>query len=294
MCDTMVTTMETLRETMNNARERGVAVGHFNVADSNQLWGAIHAALELQVPIIIGFSEGEQKFFGRKQAVAMVKSIRDEYDHPIYVNGDHTYSVENAKAVIDAGFDSVVFDGTKLAEDERIPATQEVVQYAKSIGSDIVIEGELGYIGSSSKQLSEVPDDVLKALLPTPEDARRFVTETGVDAFAPAVGNIHGALKGRKNPALDIELIRAIHEIVAVPLVLHGGSGIHFDDFRKAISAGMNVVHISTNLRVAYREGLEEGIAAHPDEVAPYKYMNEARDAVKELVLERLKLFNNL
>ena len=190
-----MTCMKTLREEMKEAQDKRIALGHFNVADSNQIWGVVHAAIALNVPVIIGFSEGEQLFFGRKQAVAMIHSIREELHHPIYINGDHVYSVEHAKAVIDAGFDSIVFDGTKLPEENRIPATREVVEYAKSIGSNIVVEGELGYIGSSSKQLDEIPEDVLEAKLPTVEDAVTFVKETGVDALAPAVGNIHGALK---------------------------------------------------------------------------------------------------
>lgn len=287
--------MKTLRDTLADAWERRVAIGHFNISDSNQMNAILGAAREIEVPVIIGVSEGEAEFIGLQRAVAMVESARDEFGINIFSNADHVHSVEGCKRAIDAGFDSVIFDGTKLAAEENITCTNEVVAYARASGRDVIVEAELGYIGTSSKLLDDVPDDVVLDALPSAADAKTFVTETGVDALAPAVGNLHGMLKGRTNPSLNIDLIASIR--AALPetaLVLHGGSGLADEDFRNAIAAGMNVVHINTEIRVAYREGIERGLAAQPDEIAPYRYLAAGRDAVLEIVANRLALFSTL
>ena len=135
--------------------------------------------------------------------------------------------------------------------------TKKCVEYAKSVNSGIVVEGELGYIGTSSKMLDEIPEGVEMTSV---EDAKRFVKETGVDLFSPAVGNIHGMLKGVKNPDLDIQRIKDVREACGVPLVLHGGSGITDEDFVSAIESGISIVHINTEIRKAYRESLEQSL----------------------------------
>lgn len=286
--------MKTLKDAMADALEQNVALGHFNISDSNQLNGIAAAARELNVPVIIGVSEGESDFVGLKKMVAMVKAAGDEFGIDIYTNADHTHSIDGCKRAIDAGMDSVIFDGSKLSTEENIASTKEVVAYANDSGREVIVEGEVGYIGTSSKVLDDIPDDVLTDSLPTPEDVKSYVDQTGVLAVAPAVGNLHGMLKGRANPALNIELIKSMRGAVDVGLVLHGGSGLTDTDFRNAIAAGMNVVHINTEIRVAYRKGIEEALASNPDEVAPYRYLNGGRDALQKVVYERLKLFNNL
>lgn len=286
--------MKTLRECMHDALVNAYALGHFNISDSNQLNGIAAAAREVNVPIIIGVSEGEREFVGGKKAVAMVRAASEEFGIPMFLNADHAHDVAGCKSAIDSGFDSVIFDGTKLSLEENIANTKEVVAYARASGRDIIVESELGYIGTSSKLLDDVPEDVVLDSLPTPEDAHSFVSETGVDALAPAVGNLHGMLKGRSNPSLQIDLITRIREALPeVGLVLHGGSGLTDDDFRSAIRAGINVVHINTEIRVAYRKGIETALAEKPDEVAPYRYLNGGRDAVQHVVTERIRLFNN-
>ncbi|PCI28611.1 tagatose-bisphosphate aldolase [Candidatus Kaiserbacteria bacterium] len=283
--------MKTLKEVMDEALENGNAVGHFNISDSTQLNAIALAARELNVPVIIGVSEGESKFVGLEKTVAMVNSVREEYGIDIFTNADHVHSVDGCKAAIDAGMDSVIFDGSKLTLEENKAAMKEVVDYA----GDTLTEGEVGYIGSSSKMLDEIPDDI-STTLPTPSDVVSYINETGVTAVAPAVGNLHGMLKGRDNPALNIELIKSMREAIGndAGMVLHGGSGLTDEDFRNAIEAGMNVVHINTEIRRAYRKGIEEALASNPEEVAPYRYLDKGRDAVYEVVLARLKLFNNL
>lgn len=283
--------MQTLRECFEWAAHEKVAIGHFNVSDSTQFHGIVEAAHELGVPVVVGASDGERAFIGAHELIALVRVAQGQ-GMQVFANADHARTIEGATAAIDAGFDSVIFDGTQLSAAENIEKTREVVGYAKVSGRDLIIEGELGYIGSASKLLDDVPDAVLAAALPTPDDAVQFVAATGVSALAPAVGNIHGMLKGRKDPALRIDLIQGIKHAVNVPLVLHGASGNSDEDLRAAIAAGMSMVHINTEIRVAYRRGIEEALAADREEIAPYRYLGAGKEAMKRVVLDRLRLFN--
>ncbi|MEK9184901.1 MAG: class II fructose-bisphosphate aldolase, partial [Patescibacteria group bacterium] len=242
--------MKSLREYIKDAEKNKVAIGHFNISNIEMLWGIFHSAKNLNLPVIIGVSEGERNFIGVKQCVSLIKSIREEYDYPIFLNADHTYSIEKLKEAVDAGFDAVIYDGAKLLFEENVKNTKECVEYARSVNSEIIVEGELGYIGQSSKVLDEIPEGIdLEKGLTTPEQAAQFVKETGVDLFAPAVGNIHGMMRVGKDPHLDIDKIREIRKAGGVPLVLHGGSGTPDEDFVKAIDAGISIIHISTELR---------------------------------------------
>jgi fructose-bisphosphate aldolase class II len=262
--------MKSLREYIDEARDKGVALGHFNISNLEALRGIFNAAKEKNLPIIIGVSEGERDFIGVKQAVALVKSLREEHQYPIFLNADHTYSFERVKEAVDAGFDSVIFDGTKLSLEENIKITKQCVEYAHRKNPDILVEGELGYIGTSSKVLDTVPDGVV---MTNPEDAKKYVVATGVDMLAPAVGNIHGMLSSGVDPALDIALIKKIGIAVGVPLVLHGASGNSASDIKSAISSGVSIVHINTEIRVAYRDAISDFMHNNPDEVAPYKFL---------------------
>ena len=244
---------------IKDAEARKVAIGHFNISNLEALRGIFNSAKALNLPIIIGVSEGERDFIGVKQVVALVKSLREEYNYPIFLNADHTYSFERVKEVVDAGFDAVIIDGAQLSLDQNIALTKQCVEYARLKNPNMLIEGELGYIGTSSKLLEEIPEGAVVSGdgLTSPEDAKKFVEATGVDLLAPAVGNIHGMLKHSKDPHLDIERIKAIRASAGVPLVLHGGSGTPDEDFVKAIENGMPIVHINTEIRVALRKGLD-------------------------------------
>ena len=288
--------MKTIREAVLEARSKGVAVGHFNASNSEAVTAIFRAAQNLKVPVIVGFSEGERDFFGVRQAVAVVKSLREEHDFPIYVNADHTYSWERVKEAIDAGFDSVIFDGTELPFEENVKIARESVAYAKKRDHDVVIECELGFIGKSSKILDELPEGVKISSdhLTKPEDAARFIKETGADMLAPAVGNVHGMLRGGKDPALHIDVVKVVSEATKVPLVLHGASGNSAEDIKAAIAAGIGIVHINTELRVAFRNSLRVSLQENPDEVAPYKFLKEPVKAMQKVVDEKLKIFNNL
>ncbi len=290
----------TLRETIKQAEAKGVAVGHFNISTIDQLWAIFRAAKSINVPVIIGASEGERDFIGPRQAALLVKSIREELNYPIFINADHTYSFERVKEAVDLGFDSVIFDGAKLPMEENIATTKKCVEYARQVSAreerDILIEAELGYIGSSSKLLEKIPEGaaVSEANLTTVEDAVRFVRETGVDLFSPAIGSIHGALKADHDPDLNLQRLAEIKQAVNLPLVLHGGSGLTDGNFTGAIASGISLIHINTEIRKAWRDALRNTLeTSDPDEVAPYKLLAPSSKAVEEVVKKRLALFNN-
>lgn len=283
--------MRTLRDVIEDARGRTVAVGHFNFSDSTQLNAIADAARELGVPVMVGVSEGERAFVGVAQAAVLVATLRAK-GQEIYLNADHTKTIAGIKEAIDAGFDEVLFDGSQLSLEENITQAKEAVAYARASGRDVLVEGELGYIGASSKMLDAIPEGA--GLDKTdPEVAERFVKETGVDMLAPSVGNIHGMLKNVPDPALDIPRIGAIAQKAGVPLVLHGASGNSEEDIRAAIQNGVRVVHINTEIRVAYRKGIEAGLAG-TDDVSPAKYLSVGAAEMKEVVKAKLSLFNNL
>lgn len=281
------------REIIAEAEQGKTAVGHFNFSDLVTFWAIVEASQEVNLPVILGLSEGEREFVGVRQAAALVKSIREETDFPIYLNADHTYSLEKVKEVVEAGFDSVIFDAANLPLEENIKQTKEVVEYVKSANPNILVEGELGYIGKSSELLEAIPEGaaVMPEMMTSPEEAARFVKETGVDLIAPAVGNIHGLLKNAENPKLDIERIGAIRQGSGVPFVLHGGSGLKDEEFKAATRAGVSIIHINTEIRLAWREEVGKSLAQNPNEIAPYKLLKPARAAIHNLVKERLKLF---
>ncbi len=288
--------MKTLKQYISEAAEKGIAIGHFNISNLETLRGIFEAAKKLDLPVIIGTAEGERNFIGTKQAVALVRSLREEYDYPIFLNSDHTYSLDKVKEAIDAGYDAVIFDATDLSYDENIKITKQCVEYARSVNPDIIVEAELGFIGKSSQVLEGIPEGVkiTEEFLTKPEEAKKFIDETGVDMLAPAIGNIHGMLKGGLNPALNIKRIKEIKEAVGIPLVLHGASGNSPEDIKEAIKAGMSVVHVNTEIRVAFRKALVKSLQDNPDEVAPYKYMKDCVKAVEVVIEEKLKLFSNL
>lgn len=288
--------MKSLREYILEASTNKVAIGHFNISNLEALWGIFHSAKKLNVPVIIGVSEGERDFVGVRQVSALVKSIREEYDFPIFLNADHTYSFDRVKEAIDAGFDAVIFDGTELSFEENVKATKKCVEYARNSGRDIIVEAEIGFIGKSSKILDGIPAGVkiTEEFLTKPDEAKKFVEETGVDLLAPAVGNIHGMLKGGVDPALNIGVVKAVRDATGCPLVLHGGSGNSVSDVKEAIQNGVSIVHINTEIRVAYRKALSLSLQENTEEVAPYKYLKPAVLAVEKLVTEKLRVFNNL
>ena len=286
--------MYQLRSLLEEAQSDGVAVGHFNISDWVLLKAVFASAQELKVPVIVGASEGERAFLGVAQIAALVKSLREEQSVPIFLNADHTHSLDSAIAAAKAGFDSIVYDLSALPFEENVKQTRQAVEALKSINPTILVEGEIGNIGTGSEIHESVPDRAKD--LTTPEEAKQYVESTGVDILAPAVGNTHGMLQtmvqGDVRKRLDLTRIREIKRASRSLLTLHGGSGTDDHDLQDAIAAGINIIHINTELRVAWRRGLEAAFAKQPGEVVPYKLLPTAEESVKQVVLARLRLFN--
>lgn len=295
--------MKLISKYIEEAESMGVAIGHFNISNIEALHGIYNAAKKLskevgeKIPIIIGVSEGEESFIGKNEVQALIKEIRESDDYPIFLNADHHYTFSSVKNALDTEYDTAIIDAVKLSLEENIKLTKKCVEYAKELedkeGREILIEAELGFIGKSSKLLNEIPEGVSEATMTNKDDAKYFVDQTGVNLLAPSVGNIHGMVKGG-NPKLNIKRIKEIRESCGVPLVLHGGSGISDIDLTNAIKAGISIIHINTEIRVAYKEALKKSLEENLNEVAPYKYLEPAVLAIKEVVYKKLKLFNNL
>jgi fructose-bisphosphate aldolase, class II len=286
--------MKTLKEVLQKAEHDRVAVGHFNFSDLAAFNAIAATARELNLPVMVGVSEGERAFVGVCQAAALVKSIREEYGQPIFLNADHTHSLAKAEEAAKAGFDEIIFDGSGLPFEGNIGETKRAVEALKSINPAILVEGEIGWIGASSEILDKAPEGV--GVLTTPQEAKQFVDATKIDVLAPAVGNMHGLLKsmvrGETEKRLDIKRIAELKVAAPIFMTLHGGSGTHEEDFQQAIRAGMTIVHVNTELRLEWRRSLENVLQAHPGEVAPYKLLPEVVGAVGDVVKKRLRLFN--
>ncbi len=285
--------MDTLRTILERAEANHIAVGHFNVADLVTFKGVLAAGRALRVPVLVGVSEGERAFLGVPEIVALVRSARDE-GAVLFLNADHTHSLAKAEEAARAGFDAIVFDASQRPFDENIRDTRQAVSAVKSINPSIMVEGEIGYIGSSSSVHERGPDQAYA--LTSPQEARQFVEATGVDVLAPSVGNMHGMLREmveqRAAKRLDVPRISAIKAATGLFLTLHGGSGTDDGDLRAAIAAGITIVHINTELRVAWRRGIASALATQPEEVVPYKLLPAAVDAIRAVAQARLQLFN--
>jgi len=288
--------MDALRQVLALLDRQRVALGHFNVADMVLLKAVLAATDELKVPVLIGASEGERRFFGTRQLAAVIESVREESKLPIFLNADHTHSLASAVEAAKAGFDWVVIDFSAKAFDENVRRTREVVEAIKAINPSIIAEGEIGDIGTGSQIHEAAPTQ--RRRLSTPDEARQFVQATGIDVLAPAVGNMHGLsremARGEAKKHLDIARIAAIKKEAGVFLTLHGASQTDDTDLRDAIAAGINVIHINTELRVAWRRSLEAALADQPQQVVPYEILPPVVDAVKQVVRSRLELFNSL
>ncbi|MFZ2484470.1 MAG: class II fructose-bisphosphate aldolase [Minisyncoccia bacterium] len=282
--------MKSLKEYIEWASDMQVAIGHFNVSDSEGFKAVTESAQELGVPVIVGVSEKERSFLGVAEIRVLVQVAKDKGE-PVFLNADHTYSVEASEEAIDNQFDAVIIDGAEKPFFENVMMTKAVVAYAKANHPDMLIEGELGFIGSGSQFRDEIPEGVSEKTQTTPEDAEKFIEETGVDLFAPSVGNIHGLVRSGE-PKLNIQRVKDLAKVVKVPMVLHGASGNSDEEVLEAINAGIRIVHINTELRAAYKKGIEKGMST--DELAPYKFMAEGVAEMKKIVTAKLKLFNKL
>ncbi|HZZ99666.1 MAG TPA: class II fructose-bisphosphate aldolase [Candidatus Paceibacterota bacterium] len=280
----------TLNEYLKQAKEGHYAIGHFNFSTEDVLKAVVSAAKESGAPcVLVGTSEGESGYIGIPEAVALVRAVAKDYDYPVFLNADHFKTFEKCKAAIDAGYDSIIIDASKLPNDQNMALTKQVVDYASSVNPDISIEGELGYMKGASeveKKIEISPADYSK-----PEEVAEFVSQTGVDRMAVVFGNIHGIVTEQEEK-LDIPHFQKIVAAAPSPAyVLHGASGISDDDVRAAIRAGIANVHFNTELRVAYHDEIKKQFAENPEQTTPYKYLQPAADEVKKLVAHKLEVF---
>jgi len=278
--------MPSLQEYFADAKANRWAIGHFNFSSPDVLNAIIEAAKAEGAPcVMVGTSEGEATFIGLAQAVALVRAAREQHGYDVFLNADHFKSVRRCIDAIEAGYETVLFEGITLPYEQNVEHTREVVRAA----SGRMVEAELGYLKGSSevqKAVTITPEDYTK-----PEQAADFVARTGVERLAVVFGNIHGIVTEQEE-RLDIPHLERI--VAAVPdtyLVLHGASGLPDEQVAAAIKAGMTNVHFNTELRIAYSTSLREELADHPDQTTPYKYLAPAAEAVREVVAAKVRLF---
>jgi len=279
---------------LKDAQAGGYAVGQFNVSNLEQIRAVCEVAKALGSPLILGTSEGERKFIGLKQIVAIANVWQEETGLPIIVNADHSRSFETAKDACDAGYMGIHFDGSEFPYAENLKIAKQVVEYVKSKNPDAIVEGELGRVLGGSEMHTEAIA-LKESDFTDPELAAQFVRESGIDSLAISFGNVHGVFGGRLEGSerLDIERLKNIRAKTGETfLVLHGGSGIPAPDVSEAIKNGIVKVNINTELRIAYIEYLR--IALHrTGETTPYKIWPTVIDAVKKVVEEKIKLFGS-
>ena len=271
---------------LEQARKGGYAVGAFNTNNLEIVQGIVEAAEEMESPVILQASQGAIKYAGLDYIVAIVKAASERVKVPIALHLDHGTSFEQAVQCIRAGFSAVMFDGSKHPFEENIAKTLEVVKVAKTVG--VTVEGELGRIGGTEDDI-KVTDR--EALMTVPEEAQEFVTRTGVDALAVAIGTAHGPYKGE--PRLDFDRLQKIRDLVDIPLVLHGASGVPEEAIQRAISIGISKINIDTDLRQAFTAAVVKVLTDKPDEFDPRKLLGPAREALKQVVKEKITLFGS-
>jgi fructose-bisphosphate aldolase class II len=281
--------MISLRKYLQVAREQGIAIGHFNFATADVLRAIVEGAQRAHAPcVMVGTSEKEAEYLGMTTAVALVRAIREASGFPVFLNSDHFKSFEACRNAIDAGYDTVLFDGGALSLEENITQTRRVVEYARSKG-DIPVEGEIGYLKGSSQVQENVAitsNDYTK-----PDQAHEFVARTEIDRLAIVFGNIHGIVT-QQEEVLDIpHLVRVAAQVPQVALVLHGASGLPDAQVQAAIKAGIVNVHFNTELRVAWQQGLKDELSEHPAETTPYKVLAPALERVREVVESKCRMF---
>ncbi len=275
-----------MTEFLPRAKAEKFAVGQFNMNNLEFTKAITEAAMEERSPFIFGVSEGAIKYMGLEYAVAMARVAAEESGLPIALHLDHGSSFEIVMKCIRAGFTSVMFDGSHLPLEENIRLTKKVVEAAHAVG--VSVEGELGTIGGVEDDLSVDDED---AMLAKPEEAIRFWEETGVDALAIAVGTAHGMYKGE--PRIRFEIIEEVARNIDVPIVLHGGSGVPDEAIRKSIELGVGKINVNTENQVAMTNTIRDIFARDEKVYDPRKYLGPAKDAMKEVVRAKIRLFGS-
>lgn len=283
------------RERMATARAQHWAFGAFNLDDEPTLIAVARAAKKHNAPVLVEVSQGEVDDIGLNNIRDLVDNTKEAFGVEMYVNLDHSPSVEAARAGIEAGFEFIHIDISQAnhdaSDDEIISATKAVVRYAKLTGASV--ESEPHYFGGSSNLHTEIIDyEEIKKTFSTPDGARSFVEATGIDTFAAAIGNLHGKYPVPK--VLDLKLLKQIRQAVDCNISLHGGSGTPGHYFRDAVKIGVTKININSDMRIAYREALEQALKENPDEYSVAKLVSKyVVDAVEKVVTSKIADFNS-
>ncbi len=275
-----------MNEFLPKAKANKFAVGQFNLNNLEFAQATVEAAMEEKSPFIFGVSEGALKYMGMEFTVAIAEAAAKKSGLPIALHLDHGSSFEVAMKCIRAGFSSVMFDGSHYTLEENIKLTKEVVKTAHAMG--VSVEGELGTIGGVEDDLSV---DEAHATLAKPEEAIRFYEETGVDCLAIAVGTAHGMYKGE--PKIHYDIIQKVADAIPVPVVLHGGSGVPDEAIRLSVQAGVGKINVNTENQVACTNAIREVLAGDANVYDPRKYLTPARNAMKAVIQEKIRLFGS-
>jgi ketose-bisphosphate aldolase len=285
---------ENARHLMERAKSEKFAVGAFNLDNQETLIAVARAAKATNSPVLVELSQGEVDALGLDNIRDLVENYKQEYGIEMYINLDHSPSVEAAIAGIEAGFEFIHIDISQshheATEEDIIEATKRVVEYAKFTGA--LVESEPHYFGGSSNVHEEAFDfEEIKKTFSTPEGAKHFVEATGIDTFAAAIGNLHGSYPVPK--VLDVELLARIRESIDCNISLHGGSGTPGHYFEEAVKIGVQKVNINSDMRRAYRDTLERVLAENKTEYAVVKLMDEVISSVQAVVESKIALFNS-
>lgn len=288
----------TLNYYLQKAKKNHFAIPHFNFSTAEQLKAIIlgfenvllDKKLKEDYCLMVGLSEKEADFFGYSKARALVYAWKNDTNLAIFLNADHHKSFESCKKALQAGFDSIHFDGSSLSFEENIELTKKIVDYARSLNPEISLEGELGYLPGESIIQEFV--EVKRENYTQPEKVKEFVEKTGINRLAIVFGNIHG-ITTKQKMELDFNLLKKINETLPDTfLVLHGGSGLTDEDFKKSIENGITNIHINTEIRIAYRKGIEEKFK-EDQEIRPYKFLEKAVEEMKKVAEEKIEIFLN-
>lgn len=274
------------KDLLLDAQKNKYAVGAFNVNNMEIVQAIIEAAEELNSPVILQASQGGLKYAGVEYIAALGKLAGRNAKVPVTLHLDHGTDFDQVMQCIRHGFTSVMIDGSRFPLEENIAFTKKVVEIAHSVG--VTVEAELGKIGGTEDHITV---DERDATFTDPEEAKRFVEETNVDYLAIAVGTAHGVYKGE--PKLDYDRIVDIGKLVDVPLVLHGSSGVPYESLQKAIPLGICKINIDTDVRASFARTVKKQFEDNPNEIDPRKILGPARLAMKETIMEKIRVFGS-
>lgn len=282
------------RAAIARARAEHFALGAFNLDNQETLIAVVRAAKAKNAPVLVEVSKGEVDALGLDNVRDMVDNYKADIGVEMYINLDHSPTVEDAIAGINAGFEFIHIDISQsnhdATEEEIIAKTKEVVEAAKKTGA--LVESEPHYFGGGSNVFTEAFDyEEIKKTFSTPEDAKYFVEATGIDTYAAAIGNLHGSYPVPK--VLDLELLQRVRDSIDCNISLHGGSGTPGNYFVDAVRIGVTKVNINSDMRRAYRDTLEKALHDNPTEYAVVKLMDGVIKAVQAVVESKIDMFNS-